>query len=244
MFIGFVFIVFSIALLVLYRDDQLAERAAFSSMLIGIFMLFMRFRYTIPEQVTGHVIESTTSSINDVVAGLNIKGKGIFLPPKGDVITDKVFVPLHDKAPSLDIKRIYDKSVFVTDDQAKNFGVLLSSPGGRLLELAERESETGFKGLGAEMMCESIKVLEGLGIVSSLDVTYEDNELDIVFSHSNFDENCTNIREVSPDVCVKTCCPICSCILSAFARADERPIRINEVKRKNKVHISASYIDV
>jgi len=242
--IGFVFIAFSIALLLLYRGDQVAERAAFSGMLIGIFLLFMRVRYTIPEQATGRIIESTTSSLNDVVEGLNIRGRGVFLPPKTNVQRDKVFVPLHDDTSSLDLKRIYDKSAFVTDDLTKNFGVLLNSPGGGLLELAENESEAKFKGIGAEMMCETIKIFEGLGFVSSIDATYEENGLDIVYSHSNYGENCSSIRDASPGICTRTCCPICSCILSSFARAEDRPLEILDVKRKNKVHITARYIDL
>ena len=53
--VGLAFIAFSVLVLVFYRGDEMAGRVAFSGMLIGIFLLFMRLSYDMPEQITGRV---------------------------------------------------------------------------------------------------------------------------------------------------------------------------------------------
>lgn len=242
--IGIVFIVLSVVIYALYPDDSIASRGAISTALIGLFLLFMRVNYNVPDEVTGRVIESTTASVYDILSGLHIKGKGIFLPPVGEGGSDRVFVPLHEGSDIPDIKRVYDKSVFVTDNVSKNFGLLLNSPGGGIIDLMEKESDTPFKGIGSDLMCETIKVLEGLDILDSIDADHEEGQLKISFSHSNYDENCERIRNDLQEVCEKSCCPICSCILSSFARSEGRPLQILEVKRKNKVYIKARFLDI
>ncbi|HOP08864.1 MAG TPA: hypothetical protein PK718_01900 [Candidatus Methanofastidiosa archaeon] len=242
--VGVAFLIFSVALVLAYPDDAIARRAAFSGVLIGIFLLFMHVNYNVPEQMTGHVIESTTASVHDVLNGLNIKGRGIFLPPKRETVHDRVFVPLHEGNDVPDLRRIYDKPTLVTDNASKNFGLLLSSPGGKMMGLLEQESETRFIGMGAGIMCETIKVMEGLGMVDSIDAEYDEGELRVVFRHSNFDENCTRIRAESQGVCEKTGCPICSLILSAFARSEEKPLQVTEISRRNKVYIKGRFLEI
>ncbi|MBN1786491.1 MAG: hypothetical protein JW825_05865 [Candidatus Methanofastidiosa archaeon] len=242
--VGLAFIAFSVLVLVFYRDDEMAGRAAFSGLLIGIFLLFMRVSYDMPEQISGRIMESTSASLYGVLEGLNIKGKGIFMPPVGPVKDDKVFVPLHREPKSIDLKRIYDKSTFVTDDLSRNFGVFLNSPGGRIIDLMERESGTEFDGMGAELICETLKVLEGLDILSSFDASYDEGEVNISFSHSGLGDSCSRIREDFVGICNMSCCPICSSILSSFARAEKRPLQIVEVERRNKVRIKARYLDI
>ncbi len=243
--LGIVFICLSIALFFFYPTDSVGARAALSSLFIGIFLLFSSIHYNVPAQVTSSVIAATTRNLCSFIKGLELRGAGIFIPKLGVLLHDKCFVPLHEGSSTVKKTLMNEEMVLFTQGFAKDYGAFVNSPGGDLIDLLENESETTFAGIGAMMMCSTVKVVEGLDLVHSIDADYDEEtrSVKIVFRHGAYESMCSSLRKETPTMCTQACCPICSCILGAFARAEGAPIQVQSVTKDAKVRIKARFLE-
>ena len=241
---GIVFIAAACALVAVYGSDPLAVRAAMSAALIGIFLLFVNYKDTIPQKVSAATMTSAALTTSKVLLGLKVKGKGIFLPVAGDTCRAKVFVPLHESTSRVVPALLDEETVFFTEGFSKDFGALLDAPGTGIVDLYELESETEFKDTDGEMMCGTIKIAEGLDIATGVDADLEGDLLKITFSHGPYGEMCKMLRHQRKQLCTQACCPICASLLESFARALGKPVQISEVRRKGaKIFIRAKVLE-
>jgi len=241
--VGIVFIILSLVFITVFRNNAIVVRASISGFFVGIFLVFVKIKYAIPEHITANVMQSTTSTLFNTLKGLNIGGKGIFVPSIGNIKNNKIFVPLHKKTPKLNYKQMDEESIFLTDDFSKDYGVFLNSPGDGLVDMYEEESEINFSNIGGQALCGIIKVMEGLDVVSSIEADFDDGDLKVNFSHSNYEEMCVKIRGAFPAICTQGCCPICSSILSSFAKAEAKPVEIIEVRKEGSVKLRARVLE-
>jgi hypothetical protein len=232
-------------LFVLYPDASIGARAALSCLFIGIFLLFSSIRYQVPELVNSSVMGAATRNLYSFVKALELRGSGIFVPKVGVLLHDKCFVPLHEGSSTVKRTLINEEMVLFTQGFAKDYGAFVNSPGCDLIDLFEKESETMFSGIGAMMMCSTVKVAEGLDLVHSIDADYDDEtkSVKIVFRHGAYESMCSSIRREYPDMCTQACCPICSAILGAFARSESSPIQVESVTKDSKVRIKARFME-
>ena len=244
--VGALFIILSVTGYLLYPSEPVMARAALSGIFIGVFLLFSTVRYRMPETVSSAVMASSAASLSSVMQGLELKGTGIFVPRTAALRADKVFVPLHSGPLAIKRALLTEDRVFFTQGFTKDYGAFVNAPGAEVLALCEQEAQASFAGVGAQMMCSMVKIVEGIDLVSSVDADYDEEAgtLKVAFSHGTYDGLCRELRAAHPDVCLQACCPVCATILSSFAKAEDRPLQIYESTREaGKVRIRARFLE-
>lgn len=242
--IGMAFIVSSATLYLVLPEEDVAIRAAFSMLLVGIFLLFVRVRYDIPDMVSAHSIESLALSLDRVARGLKLQGRGILIPRGGTLKRDKLFIPLHEGVPMLEKAAMDEETVFITEGFSKDFGAFLESPASGIVDLFEEQGEGAFEDIEEQQACSMVKIAEGLDLMSSVDADIEGDAIKITYSHSTYLDTCESLRKRNDWVCERGTCPLCTSLLAPLARAAGRPMRIETIdKRGKRVTVRARFME-
>jgi hypothetical protein len=239
---GIVFLALCAALVAFYREG-IIFRFGVASGFVGIFLVFISFRYRVPEAVAGRIGLSSTVSLARMLEGLRLEGQGVFLPPVGDDGQSLVFVPLHARTPTLSYSKFDPHAVYITEQFASDHGVLVRSPGADLVTFYEEQTGVSFSEVGGSEAAAMLSIMQGLDLVSSLDADFDEGRLKVTFTHASYGDMCDRVRSVGHDVCLQAGCPLCGSILSAVAKAEGRPIRVTSIERTDRVVLKAEVME-
>lgn len=173
---------------------------------------------------------STLTTIDRVIADLNYKGRGIYLPPRylKEIKSGTVFIPSEKTIIIPPIEEVAQGKVFLKNPQ----GMCLTPPGLGLVNLYENELGTDFSKVDLNYLQNNLPKLfvEGLEIAEDLELNVEGNIIQTKIVGSIYTKFCKELRKLSSNVCSSFGCPLCSSIAIALTRATGKPIIIEKAE--------------
>jgi len=219
--IGVILIVTGIVFL--FSDSSLYIKLGFSSILIGIFMIFMITERSIPRKISDAQIEGNLNVIKNITKELNLAGNAVFLP-KSDILTEeRIFIPLNKT--DIKLPRLDNDLVFSTGSDGKSIGVSIPPSGIKLLK--EIEKEVDFENAGIENVEEKLQTFVGMNLLKSVNFKKGENGWELQLEKPIFCVNDQNICRQYP-------CPTCSAVLSAITQVDKEKIWIKDITHNGK----------
>ena len=204
--------------------------AGLASLIIGIITFLIVSERTVESEIAISGMKCGIRPLNSLISDLNLKGKGVMVPPGGNLNGPRVFVPAGKERVGL--PDLYDEMTVVTGD-AGRVGISLEPPGLPLFAEAADRMET--KVTGMEGAREIMGMLShGMGLARSFSVRQDGDTIFLRISHGMYGDYCQYVRERSPEVCQKTGCPLCSAYMVAISDALSQPLRITEFEMEGE----------
>lgn len=213
---------------------------------IIIFAISLPFLLIKPQRIliskaVGDSFLTTFMNLNDFLKSLNVRGKGIYLPPGINDPNNYVFVPYDDRG-SLSrlsvIKGIRDRKLLAKE------GILLRSTGSSMINSIEKEFAIDFSKLDLHSLKETLSklLISELGIMNNFYLEILENKVYCIFYGSIFLNLCTKIYREMPEFCTKLGCPLNSAIASILSKATERYVIIEDcIVSSGKGKIETTY---
>ena len=203
-------------LVLLLNPSSLYIKIGFSSILIGVFLIFIITEKTIPQKLSNAQIKGNIEAIKNITNELNLSGNAVFIPKNNILNTERVFIPLEKS--NLRLPEIDDDFVFSTGIDGKSMGISIPPSGQELLY--EVEKDIDFTKTEDEKIEEKLQSFVGMDIVKSVSFKKLKDGWNLELEKPIF---CTKDQ----DLCNKYPCPACSAIISAIAKASEKRVTIN-----------------
>jgi len=196
----------------------------------GVFLGIVVLSFSSPSYVKYDTLERMLKPYIDLtrslVKALELKTKAVYIPPFGNLPEGGVFIPVHENF-DIDIARLNENSVFVTDvGREKELGVLTIPLGKELVKAYEEYIEMDLANAGIEAVENASAVLRSLGLAKS--VTIEKNDKIKVYVEGVKMKNCSS-------ECEAIACPICSSVLLALAKSLNELIIVERFEIKSNV---------
>ena len=196
----------------------------------GALLLYIKpIRYVKASLLDSTAI-STLTTIDRVIADLNYKGKGIYLPPRylKEFKAGIVFVPSERAIVIPPIEEVAKEKVFLKNPR----GICVAPPGLSLVNLYEKELGTDFAKADLNYLQSNLPKLfiEGLEMAEDLELNVESNIIHVKIVGSIYADLCKELRKTSSNVCSSFGCPLCGSIALALTRATGKPIIIEKAE--------------
>ncbi|WP_287585366.1 hypothetical protein [Candidatus Borrarchaeum sp.] len=188
------------------------------------FLLIKPQQYSIDE-LFENLFLTNLLNLNNFLESLNIKGTGIYLPPKANEPDNYVFVP-YDKYDPLgklsSIENNRKKSILFKE------GILLRSTGSPIINSLEKKFDVNFSMLDLESLKETLSELfvNELGLVNDVYVEILENKVYCIFLGSIYLNLCKKIHIEMPELCTKLGCPLSGATASILANITDRYVSI------------------
>jgi hypothetical protein len=214
--------------------DGLMLRGGFAVMLLGLLTTFLFSMRSIPREISSSFMETQARNTGRLLESLEIKGNGIYMPPRGRLTDDRVYVPLESK--DFPIPNISDLTVFNTGTSTPSMGISLVPPGKGLVDRVEKMTGTRFEDTPIMDGSESLeKLSKGTGLFRSLEMRDRKDTIEIRIFHDRNESVCHNVWEEFRELHSQVGCPLCSSVLCAAARISGVPLRIVKVNRDDNI---------
>lgn len=207
--------------------SDLHMKLGFSSILIGILMVFIIAKKNIESQVNDIQIKGTSDAIRRVLQELHLKGNAIFIPKTEKLSEERMMIPPNN-ATIIQVPNMTKDTVFLLNGGNKILG--LSLPPSGLHLLAEIEKEQNLQHTIMDHMNEKLQIFVGMGLMKSLSLNQVQSCWELELEQLLF---CPKDRTL----CTQYPCPTCSAILTAIARTandSESRLWIKDVKHNGK----------
>jgi len=196
----------------------------------GALLHFARPLRYVKSSLLDSTAVSTLTTLDRVLADLNYKGKGIYLPPRylKDLKEGTVFVPYEKETVTPTMEEVAQGKVFLKNPN----GVCLTPPGLGLANLFESELGTSFTKVDLEYLEDKLPKLfiEGLEIAEDFEMNTHGDTIQVRIKESIYKDLCNEVRKLSSDMCSSLGCALCSSIACALTRATGKPIIIENTK--------------
>ena len=223
--------IFTVAAIYLFFYTSYTN-AALASAFIGIFTILIVNEPTVDESTAKAGFTSGVRPINELLKDLELKGKGVAVPPIRNLTESRTYIPAGELK---ELPDLYDDMSIVSGGRG-NMGVSLVPMGKTLLDEAKEKIEYDIEGEGIEASREIMGHLsQGMELSKSFSLREEDF-IKLRITHGKYLDYCEKIRQESEDICTRTGCPICSAYITAAAEGLSKPLKIITVK-KDKKHI-------
>ena len=170
---------------------------------------------------------STLANIEKVIANAELKGKGIYLPPKylKDSESSLVFIPSKAEQPLPKPEEVDEEKLYSKNPN----GIFLTPPGLTLSKLFEKELGTSFLRIDLNYIQEKFPKLfiEDMEIAENTEIKTENKTITIEITNHIFNEICRETRKLQKTH-ESVGCPLCSAIACALAKATGKPIKIEK----------------
>jgi hypothetical protein len=216
------------------RASDVVLRAGFAIMLIGLFALFLYSEGAFPLGLGLSFTRTQNENMERLLSSMNLKGKGIYMPPGGRLGSDRVFVPVDDRpfplpAPS-------DQVMINTGDLGPALGMFLVPPGKAAVDDVEAMTGSAFSREDPEDAQEALERLtRGTGAIGSIAVRMEEGAITLKIRHKLMEGPCSESFARSPRLHEGIGCCACSMVLTAMARIEGAPLSILSVSREGKM---------
>jgi len=230
----------AIALSVLYTSSILAF-IGLGLAFWGVLFLFVRpVRY-----VKSSLLDSTSFSslvtIDRIIADLNYKGKGIYLPPRylKGLKEGTVFISSEEDTTIATIDEVTKEKVFLKNPR----GMCLTPSGLDLANLFETELGTDFAKADLKYLQGNLPKLfiEGLEIAKDFEMDVHDNMIHVKITEPVYKEFCNQVRTKLSNVCSSFGCPLCSSVACALARSSGEPVVIEKIETSTDGEVIEAY---
>lgn len=238
-------------LLLLYGAMAIASSIFYTSSILafiglglafwGVLFLFIRpVRY-----VKSSLLDSTSFSslvtVDRLIADLDCKGKGIYLPPRylKGLKEGTVFISSKEDITVPTMEEVAKEKVFLKNPT----GLCLTPSGLGLTNLFETELETDFAKVDLNYLQDNLPKLfiEGLEIAKDFEMNVHDNMIHVKITESVYKDFCNEVRKKLSNVCSTFGCPLCSSIACALTRSTGKPIIIERIEPSTHGEVVEAY---
>jgi len=214
-------LVLSVYLILRLQD----KRYGFSLLILSLMYLVIRERGRIPSSSAVAQEVALHEGNLRVIKALNLKGNAIFVPPRGRIKEDKVFIPLTRggrRVPNLTDEDVFNPGLFGTE-----MGVMLPSPGKEILRDLENSGTLNTDSIGSEEAEALVEPFLGAeGLFDSVRIFDRGGEVKVEVMGGLWYKIHRRVEESFPGYMRQYPTPPLSAVLSAIARVKMRPMRI------------------
>jgi hypothetical protein len=213
------------------RTAEFVLRAGFGAFLIGILMVFLFSFRTVPLELTSSFLLTQGRNMGRMLEALNLDGKGTYMPMKGRLLEDRVYVPLEKEV--LPLPDLAKEMVFNVGTTGPSMGISLLPPGLDLVNRVESDCGRSFRDDTLAEADESMERLgKGIGLYKDIRIKVKERNVELTIEHSRLKETCDILWEEHPHIHEQIGCPACSAVLCAASRVIRSPLRIFRVSRE------------
>lgn len=198
-------------------SNALKIKISFTSILIGIFWIFLIPEKSIPKNLSDALNKGTFDAIEKLLRGLS--GNAFFLPKSEILHEERIYIPQNktdEKPPYIDTH-----SVLIRKPNMESLGISLPPSGLKLLK--EIEKEVNFKDIGIENVEESLDKFIGLNLVKSIILKKHKDDYKLIIKKP---VSCRS----NQNLCQQYPCPICSAAITGIVHATNKMVRIIDSK--------------
>lgn len=202
--------------------------------LIGLGLVFWGalLLYVEPKQeyVDISLLNSTSISlleiIDQITSSLNYSGEAVYLPPKyfKEPNKEKMFLNW-GKGTSIPRSEEVDTDRLLVDNP---LGLVIFPPGLGLTNFYEEKMDTSFSKIGLPQLEETLSKLftQDLDIADNIEIEIIDDQILITLTEHIYKDLCLESYASS---CKSLCCPMCSSLALAIARASNKPVIVEDI---------------
>jgi hypothetical protein len=198
-------------------------KLGFSSILIGLLMIFMITERSIPKSISDAQIEGNLNAVKNITKELNLAGNAVFLPKSELRSEERIFIPLNQT--NVQVPHIDDNLVFSTGLDGGSMGISVPPSGLKLLQ--ELEKETDFDHTELDAIEEKLQTFVGMNLLKSVSFKKGENNWSLELEKPLFCPDEKNICKQYP-------CPTCSAVISAITRSSKKKIWITDTNHNGK----------
>ena len=195
----------------------------------GVLFSFVRPVRYVKSSLLDSTAISTLTNVARVIANLNYKGKGIYLPPRylKGLKEGTVFIPSKKDSIIPTVEEISKESIFIGNPE----GICLTPSGLGLVNLFEEELGINFAKVDLKYLQNNLPELfvKGLEIAEDFEMRIRGNIVHVKMTETIYKDICNEIRKL-PNICSSFGCPLCSSIACALARSSGKPVVIEKIK--------------
>jgi hypothetical protein len=241
------------AYLMLFKKDPVLTRIGFGAVFIGAFTFIIIADKAVPKKLNDAQMLSNMELLYSLTTNLKLKGNGIYIPARGKLSKERVFIPTQEK-PTYHLPKLNDEMVFIPEikddmvkfnrkgtgknnsnpNQTTDLGGLFIPPGLELLDTYEKEIGIKVKNIDINELDQYLKVMiHGLDLVNDLSIKKDNGKnVRVKIKHSGYKEICTQVTKDMGKLSEQTGCPICSSVLCAVTRSLGKEVRILQAESK------------
>jgi len=202
--------------------DPLHIKIAFTSLLIGAFIILLITEQTIPRRISNAQLEGNLAFVNKMTTDLKLAGQAIFLPKSAILSEERIYIPV-DNTPRTYVPYVDDNMVLNLRSDGEVLGISLPPSGLTLLK--KIQADTSFEKIGLENVEEKLQSFVGLNLLRSVTLKKENNggwKLEL-----ERPEACTTEQPT----CSQYPCATCSAVLTAITQAAGEKIWVQNTAR-------------
>jgi len=194
----------------------------------GALLLFIKPTKYVKAGLLESTAISTFTNVNRIIASMNYKGKGIYLPPKYSKgsMGGTMFIPTKEESTIPTVEEVAQEKLFLENPK----GICLIPSGLDLTNLFEEELGTEFAESNLEYLRDNLPKLfiEGLEIADAFEMKKRKNTIHVKISNSIYNDFCNKARKLTKNACNSFACPLCSSIACALSRVTGNPVIIQK----------------
>ena len=195
----------------------------------GLFAAFVLVERSVPLLISESEMKSTAKISSQLISGLSLSGNALYLPTNHGLTQERIFIPAPASS-SLPPVALSDDLTMSPGKDGTTPGILIEPLGFDLLGRIEKELGIDLRGTDIETAEASLQMLkQGFSAVKDFHLRETEDDITMRIEYAALAEACRNIRAELPDTCRQMSCIMCSCILTAVARATGKAVRVKSV---------------
>lgn len=131
-------ILITIGLVFFLEPTSLNIKIGFSSILIGILIIFITTQKSISQQISNIEIKGNINAVKKLIRELDLRGNAVFISKTGNLTEERIFIPPNNSA-IIQIPAIDNENVLLTGVDDRNLGISIPPSGLQLLNEIEKE---------------------------------------------------------------------------------------------------------
>ena len=193
----------------------------------GALLLYIAPSKHVPLELLNATAAANLANIEKILANADLKGKGVYLPPKllKNFESSLTFIPstANQTLPTseeVDEEKLYSKNPK---------GIFLTPPGLALSKLFEKQLGTSFTRTDLHFIQEKLPklLIEDMEIAEDTQVKTEDSTVIIEITNHIFKELCEETKKMQRTH-MSVGCPLSSALACALAKATGKPVTIEK----------------
>lgn len=211
------------------RQRDLYMILGISAFFLGAFSVTVMAERSInPLPAEADMISQARMS-SQMISGLNLIGNAVFIPAKGALTSERVFVPATRTRTRIP-NAITDDLVLSPGKDGSTPGAMLTPSGIDLISACEDEAGRRFSGIGLEELEADLQILRyGYGLMKDFRINESADGIHLRVEYSALRRACRVVRDGFPDTCRQYPCFGCAGILTGIARATGQAIQVRDV---------------
>ncbi|MEM3039128.1 MAG: hypothetical protein QXE45_07035 [Thermoplasmata archaeon] len=196
---------------------------------LGLFAIFVLSEKSLSLSISESQMIGSAKTSSEAVSALSLQGSAVYLPAMHGLTKERLFIPAPNNRSDLPTA-LSDDLYLTPGKDGSSPGIVIEPPGLSLLDTIEKELGSPLQGVGMEAAEGSLQILKlGLGMMRDFHFKQRDDKIVMRVEYSGLLDACRIVRKEKPETCRQIACIGCSCLLTALARASQKPVAVESV---------------